>query len=93
MANVTFGTGSIGKPTPSGINLWVRVATITIGIFLLWMPSAPSGWFSSATQDGITSLLGLITLMINGLAPLFGIDVPTSGKVPAEEVSAMDNKK
>lgn len=90
MANVTFGTSSIGKPTPAGINLWVRVLTVAIGIFLAWMNT--NGLIPEITQDVLNSIGGLLLALINGIAPLFGIDVSPSEKVPASDVTAMDNK-
>jgi hypothetical protein len=86
MAN--FGFKQINNPTPASLNRWVRVVTVTIGVFLLWMPSAPAGWFNQATQDALVSVLALITALINGLAPLFGVEV--TGSVPAEQVAAID---
>lgn len=88
MATMKFGTSQLKNPTPSTVNLWVRVFTVTAGIFLLWMP--PSGIVGQHMQDVINSLLGLMLALVNGLAPLFG--VPISGKVPAEDVTAIDVK-
>lgn len=89
MANVTFGTSSINKPTPSGLNTGVRAATIVIGIFLAWMNT--NNLIPEATQNVLNSIGGLILALINGLAPLFGINVSEDAKVPVSEVKSMDN--
>lgn len=91
MANVTFGTSSIGKPTPSGINLWVRVITITIGVFLAWMLT--NNIIPENAQDVIGAVLGGVLTLINALAPLFGIDISPSQSVEAKGVTSMDNPK
>ena len=91
MANVTFGVPSINKPTPAGINKWVRVATVVIGIFLGWMNT--NNLIPETSQDVINSLGGLVLAIINGVAPLFGIDISSTEQVPIEEVKSMDNPK
>ncbi len=91
MANVTFGVPSISKPTPAGINLWVRVITITIGVFLAWMLT--NNIIPEHAQDVIGAVLGGLLTLINSLAPLFGIDISSTEQVPIEEVKSMDNPK
>jgi hypothetical protein len=91
MANVTFGTSSINKPTPSGINLWVRVITVTIGVFLAWMLT--NDIIPADLQKTIGAILGGILTLINSLAPLFGINVSPDEKVEAKEVTSMDTPK
>lgn len=88
MGNIKFGSKQINHPTPASINLWVRVFTVTAGIFILWMPS--SGIVGQHAQDLINSLLGLILALINGLAPLFGVQV--TGKVDAADVTAIETE-
>lgn len=87
MADIKFGAAQVRNPTPSGINLWVRVFTVTAGIFLLWMPS--SGLFNQHVQDVVNSLLGLLLALANGLAPLFGIQLG-GNTVNVKDVSAVD---
>jgi hypothetical protein len=91
MANVTFGVPSINKPTPSSINLWVRVITVTIGVFLAWMLT--NDIIPADLQKTIGAILGGILTLINSLAPLFGINVSPDQKVEVSEVKAMDNPK
>lgn len=91
MANVTFGVPSISKPTPAGINKWVRVATVVIGIFLGWMNT--NDLIPENSQDIINSLGGLILAIINGVAPLFGINLSANEQVPQEDIKSMDNPK
>ncbi len=92
MANVSFGTAaSIKAPTPSGINLWVRVITITIGVFLAWMLT--NDIIPADIQKNIGAVLGGVLTLINSLAPLFGIDVNPASKVDADKVTAMENPK
>ena len=91
MANVTFGVPSISKPTPAGINKWVRVATVVIGIFLGWMNT--NDLIPETSQDIINSLGGLILAIINGVAPLFGINLSANEQVPQEDIKSMDNPK
>lgn len=89
MAQIKFGTGQIGNPTPANINLWVRIFTVAGAIFLGWMSTASV--IGPHIKDIITQLLSLGLLLANGLAPLFGIEL--SGKsVPASDVTAIETK-
>lgn len=89
MADVKFGTAQISNPTPSRINLWVRVFTVTVAIFMGWMATASV--MGPQTKDLLTQVLGLALALSNGLAPLFGVEV--SGRVPADQVTAVDTIK
>lgn len=89
MAQVKFGTAQIDNPTPSSVNLWVRVFTVAAATFLAWMSTA--NIIGPNTKDIVTQVLGLLLLMTNGLAPLFGVQL--SGNVPAKDVSAIDTNK
>lgn len=91
MATVKFGVKSISKPTPSSINLWVRVYTVTAGIFLAWMIT--TNLIGPNTQNVISSIIGLTLGLVNGLAPLFGVQVSGKDVVDVEDVSAMDTDK
>lgn len=84
-----FGFKQISNPTPAFINRWVRVLTVVIGTFLLWMPSAPAGLFSQGLQDALVSIGGFVMALINGLAPLFGVEI-SSSVVPTEKVTSID---
>lgn len=90
MAKVSFGTGQVSNPTPAGINLWVRVFTVVAGIFIGWMQT--TNLIGPVTQGIISSILGLLLAIVNGLAPLFGVDV-TGKTVPTEQVTAIDTKE
>lgn len=89
MADIKFGTNQIGNPTPAGINRWVRVFTVAAATFLAWMATA--NVMGPNTKDIVNQILGLFLGLINGLAPLFGVEV--SGKVDAEDVTAIDETK
>ena len=86
MGKVKFGTNQIDNPTPSAVNLWVRVFTVAAGIFLAWMSTA--NVMGENTKDIVGQILGLALLLANGLAPLFGIEL--SGRIPAKDVTAVD---
>jgi hypothetical protein len=90
MAEVKFGTGQVNNPTPAGINLWVRIFTIVGGIFIGWMQT--TNLIGPMTQGAISSILGLLLAIVNGLAPLFGVDI-SSKTVPTEKVTAIDTKE
>lgn len=90
MADVKFGTKQLNNPTPSNINLWVRVFTVAAGVFMGWMATASV--MGPNTKDILNSILGLLIGLVNGVAPLFGIDI-TSKSVPAEKVTAIDTTK
>lgn len=87
---IKFGTSQVSNPTPSNINLWVRVYTVVAGIFLGWMTT--TNLIGPHTQNALSSIIGLTLALCNGLAPLFGIEVTTGRRVPVEEVTAMDTK-
>lgn len=89
MAKVKFGTQQIDNPTPARLNLWVRVFTIAGGIFMAWMATASI--MGPNAKDVVNQVLGLALGLANGLAPLFG--VPVTGKVDAEDVTAIDSSK
>jgi hypothetical protein len=86
MANIKFGTGQIKNPTPAGINLVVRIFTIAAGIFLGWMQT--NNIINNHLQSILGSILGLLLALVNGIAPLFGIET-THEAVPKENVTAM----
>lgn len=89
MAEIKFGTGQLSNPTPSKINLWVRVFTVAAGVFMGWM--ATSNQMGPNTKDLLNSILGLFLALVNGIAPLFGVDI-TSRSVPTDQVTAIDTK-
>ena len=86
MPEISFGLNQISNPTPSKINLWVRVFTVSAAIFLAWMSTASV--IGEHSKDIINQVLGLLLGLTNGLAPLFGVEV--QGKVAARDVSAID---
>lgn len=90
MAEVKFGTGQVRNPTPAGINLWVRVFTIVAGIFIGWMQT--TNLIGPLTQGVLSSILGLLLAIVNGLAPLFGVDI-TAASVPTDQVTAIETKE
>ena len=89
MAQIKFGTSQVVNPTPSNINLWVRVFTVAAGVFMGWMATADL--IGPRTEDVINSILGLLIGLVNGLAPLFGVDI-SSRTVPRDKVTAIDTK-
>lgn len=89
MADVKFGTSQVNNPTPSGINLWVRVFTVVSGAFITWM--AMTNLMGPNTKVEVAGVIGTITTIINGLAPFFGVDIQ-SRSVPTDKVTAIDTK-
>lgn len=83
-----FGRRQLSNPTPASINFWVRVYTIVAGAFIGWMQTAP--YIGIKTQAMLSSIIGLTLGIANGLAPLFGTEVPAN--VPAKEVTAVEEK-
>ncbi len=86
MANIKFGIPQIKLPTPASINLCVRVFTVSAGIFMLWMQT--NNLISASVQGVISSILGLLLALVNGLAPLFGVQV-SGGSIPTGDVTAV----
>ena len=86
MADIKFGTGQLGNPTPSSINFWVRVYTVASCGFLTWMAS--STIMGPNTKELLTQILGLANILIVSLSPLFGVHI--KGKVDAEDVTAIN---
>jgi len=86
MATIKFGAKQINNPTPKGINLIVRIFTIAAGVFLGWMQT--NNLIPAATQTVISSILGLLLALVNGIAPLFGVET-TQTVVPKKDVAAM----
>ncbi len=83
-----FGIGQLGKPTPTHINRTVRIITVVLSVFIAWMNT--SDLVGKHSQHIINSLSGLIVGLINGLSPLFGVDIQSDGEVPVSAVSAMN---
>lgn len=90
MAGIKFGVQEISNPTPSKINLWVRVFTVVAGIFMGWMST--NNLIGPISQGYIASILGLLLALVNGLAPLFGVQI-NSGSVETKDVTAMETDK
>lgn len=90
MGEVKFGAAQIKNPTPSSLNLWVRVFTVVAGVFMGWMNT--NTLIPSGTQDVINSILGLLLGICNACAPLFGVQV-NARYVKKENVSAIDTPK
>lgn len=88
MADIKFGTNQLNNPTPSGVNLWVRIFTIITGVFLAW--TSTTNLMGPHSKDVVNQLLGLAILLSNGLAPLFGIEISGNAKIPISKVSAAD---
>lgn len=86
---IKFGTDQVSNPTPSKINLWVRVFTVAAGVFMGWMATA--SLMGPNTKDILNSILGLLIGLVNGIAPLFGIEINTR-TVPSDKVTAIDTK-
>lgn len=87
---IKFGTSQVTNPTPSKINLWVRVYTVVAGIFLGWMTT--TNLIGPHTQNTLSSITGLTLALCNGLAPLFGVELTGARTVPIEEVTAIDTE-
>ncbi len=85
---MTFGIKQIRKPTPTSINRAVRIVTVIISVFISWMNT--STLIGKHSQDIINSISALIVGLINGLSPLFGVEVQPNEKVSVNDVSAMD---
>lgn len=88
---IKFGVSQTANPTPSNINLWVRVYTVVAGIFLGWMTT--TNLIGPHTQNALSSIIGLTLALCNGLAPLFGVDVSNNKYVKSEDVTAMEEPK
>ncbi len=91
MANISFGIPSINKPTPASLNRWVRTLTVVIGIFLAWMNT--NTLISDHLQSVFNSIGGLLLALINGLAPLWGINVSAETDVPVTDIKSMETPK
>jgi len=90
MATVKFGFTHLSKPTPAGLTRAVRIITVIVGVFLAWMNT--DNLIGEAAQHVINSLGGLILGIINGVAPMFGIEIAPTESVPASSVQSMENK-
>ena len=85
-----FGLSQRHKPTPERVNLIAKVLTGAIGIFIGW--TSTNDIIPPKTENVLTSILGLILLLIPVMLPLFGTDV--QGKtVPTEQVTGIDTDK
>ena len=85
---IKFGSSQLKNPTPSKINMWVRVYTVVAAIFLGWM--ATVNFFGPNTKDLLNGVIGLTLALCNGVAPMFGIELNSVNYVKAEDVTAID---
>jgi hypothetical protein len=90
MPDIKFGASQLKNPTPSHINLWVKVFTVAGTAFIGWM--ATNTMVGPNSKNIINSILGLALTLINVIAPLFGVDINTK-TVPSSEVTAIDTDK
>lgn len=90
MAEIKFGASQLKNPTPSHINLWVKVFTVAGAAFMGW--AATNTMIGPNTKNIINSILGLALTLTNLLAPLFGVDL-SQKSVPTSEVTAIDTDK
>lgn len=84
-----FGTDQLKNPTPSKVNLWVRIFTVIASAFIGWMQT--SNLIGPHSQNAISSLLGLGVTIANLIGPFFGVETVGS-TVPADKVTAIDTK-
>lgn len=84
---MAFGLSQRNKPTPERVNVIAKVLTGAIGIFIGW--TSTNDIIPPKTENLMTSILGLILLIIPVIMPLFGVDVPTD-TVPTKEVTGID---
>lgn len=90
MGKFSFGLGQRNKPTPERVNVIAKVLTGAIGIFIGW--TSTNDIMPPKTENLLTSIFGLVLLLIPVLLPLFGADV--DGKtVPTEQVTGIDTDK
>jgi hypothetical protein len=90
MPGIKFGTRQVKNPTPAGIERFVKAFNVSAALFIAWMPT--NNIIGHHAQDIITPILALLMGMINGVAPLFGIET-TSKVVNMDEVTAMETPK
>ncbi len=86
---MAFGIKQLQNPTPTHINRGVRIITVIIATFIAWMNT--SVLIDKPAQEVINSVAGLILGLINGLSPLFGVDIQSGEEVPVSAVSSMDS--
>lgn len=84
---MAFGLSQRNKPTPERINVIAKVLTATIGIFIGW--TGTNDILPPRLENVLTSILGLVLLLIPVLIPLFGVDVPTA-TVPTKDVTSIE---
>jgi hypothetical protein len=87
MAEIKFGTRQVKNPTPASIERAVKIFNVAASLFIAWMPT--NNIIGHNAQDIITPILGLLIGMINGVAPLFGIETG-SRTVKMEDVTSME---
>ena len=84
---MAFGFDQIKNPTPAIVNRRVRVATVVISVSLAWISTF--SLMGPHKKEVISSILGLVLALINGLAPLYGVDVE-SKSVPTQDVASIE---
>lgn len=84
---MAFGLGQRKNPTPDKVNVMAGVITGAIGIFIGW--TGTNDIIPPKTENIVTSILGLMLLLIPVLKPLWGVpNVPSS--MPSDKVTAID---
>lgn len=90
ISNVSFGTGQLKEPMPSGLVMGMIIWSSIGGFLIGWVGSSP--FFSSHTQTIIQSILGLSIGIPNTLLPFFGVNTKQKD-VPISDVGSMDSTK
>jgi len=85
---MAFGLKQRRNPTPDRVNVLAGVMTGTIGAFIGW--TGTNDIIPARQENVITSILGLLLLMIPVIKPLFGVEV-NGDTVPKDKVTSIDN--
>jgi hypothetical protein len=89
MAEVKFGTGQLGNPTPAKLERNVKIFIGVCGLILAWMPT--NNIVPKNVQDIITPIANLINSILIFMLPYFGVQVDRK-TVPVEDVKVMETK-
>lgn len=91
MGEIKFGRKQINNPTPASINFWLKVVNLVCGASVGWLATSGRSIFHPHTLDIINGIVGLLLIITNVLAPMFGVQVQTKD-VPVEDVTVIENK-
>jgi hypothetical protein len=87
-----FGYKQLGKPTPESINNWFDGGAFVCGLLATAINDPKATFIGPEMASVFSWILGLLIAFFLGGKRFFGVRVSAGEKVPAEDVTVMEDK-